>query len=420
MNSGLWRNRDFLKLWSGQTVSVFGSLITHTALPFTAVITLDAGPLEVGLLMAAGIVPGLLFGLAAGVWVDRLRRRPIMIWSDIGRAVVLCSIPIAFAFDSLTMGHLYAVAFVAGTLTIFFDVAYLTYLPTLVSKEELLEGNSKMAATASVSEAAAFSSAGWLVQLLSGPAAVLIDAVTFVISAVFVGAIRGPEAEPKASEEREGMRAEISEGVRAILRDPVLRTIAGANIVSDFSFRMLGGVFMVYVVNDLGFRPGVLGVIFAVGGISSLAGALVAGRAAARLGVGPAMTLGVTLMGVSMLFVPAATDASLVAVAFLVGQQVLGDGAYTVYEVNQVTLRQSITSHEVMGRVNAGMRISSMWAMLAGALVGGVVGELAGARLTLVIAACGLFVSGGWLALSPVWPLRVSPLHEVEIAPSEA
>jgi MFS family permease len=410
-------HRDFVKLWSAQTISVFGSLITHTALPFAAVIVLDAGPIELGALMAAAIMPGLIFGLVAGVWVDRIRRRPIMIWADIGRALVLCTVPIAYAFDALTMAQLLAVAFAAGSLTIVFDVAYLAYLPSLVTREQLLDGNSKTAATASVSEVVAFSSAGWLVQLLSGPAAVLIDSVTFLVSAAFLGAIRTPEPEPKPAADRAGMATEAREGIRAIMHDPVLRTIAGTNVVCDFSFRMFGAVFMVYVINTLGFEPGVLGVIFAVGGISSLGGALLAGRAARRFGLGPSMALGVALMGASMLFVPAATNASLLAVAFLVAQQVLGDGAYTVYDVNQVTLRQSITADETMGRVNAGIRISSMWAMLSGAIAGGILGEVAGVRATLVLSAAGLIVAAGWLVVSPVFPLRDTPMHEVKTNP---
>src|SRR5688572_13662707 len=164
---GLWRHPDFVRLWSAQTISVFGSLITGTAIPFTAILVLDASPREVALLAAANHVPGLIFGVAAGVWVDRLRRRPVMIAADLGRAALVTTIPLAYAFDALTIGHLYAVALSAGMLTIFFDVAYQSYLPTLVSRDELVEGNSKLAATASVSEFAGFSVSGWLVQVFS-------------------------------------------------------------------------------------------------------------------------------------------------------------------------------------------------------------------------------------------------------------
>jgi MFS family permease len=411
---GLWEHNDFLKLWAGETISVFGSLVGRTALPLTAIFVLDAGSLEVGLLIAADILPGLLFGLVAGVWVDRVRRRPIMIAADLASAAALVTIPVAYAFDALTIEQMFVVALAAGTAHIFFDVAYMTYLPSLVEKEHVLEGNSKMAASWSVAEVGAFSAAGWLVQLLSGPVTVLIDSVSFLVSAAFIGSIKKPEEAPTVAEQREPMFKEIRDGIGAIWHDPVLRAIAGSGVIIDFSFRMFGAVFLVYVTQDLGFEPGLLGLTFAVGGASSFVGAMLAGRSARAVGVGPAMVFGLLFMGGSMLFVPAATDASMLALAFLVAQQVFGDGAYTVYDVNAVTLRQSITPAAVLGRVNAGMRFSGLAAMLLGALAGGVLGEFVGERLTLMFAACGLFLAGVWLMVSPVWGTRRAAVVEVE------
>ncbi len=407
---GLWANNDFLKLWAGESISIFGSLMGRTALPFTAILVLDAGPLEVALLSATDVLPGLLLGLIAGVWVDRLRRRPIMIAADIGRAILLATIPFAYALDALTFGHLFVVGLGVGTLTIFFDVAYLTYLPTLVGKNQILDGNSKLAASSAIAEVGGFSAAGWMVQLLSGPATVLIDAVSFLVSALFVGTIKTPEPPPVAVKDRVGMRHEIAEGARHIWHDPILRAIAGTGMIIDFSFRMFGAVFLVYVTKDLGFEPGVLGLTFAVGGISSLVGAVFAGRAGVRLGIGPAMVLGVAAMGVSMFFVPAARDASILALGLLIGQQMFGDGAFTVYEINQVSLRQSITPEHVMGRVNAGIRFLGLGAMLAGALIGGVLGELAGERVALVAAGSGVLLAALWLSFSPVRRTRTAPV----------
>ena len=411
--TGLWAHDDFLKLWAGETISVAGTLIGKTAVPFTAILVLDAGSLEVGLLLAADILPGLLFGLAAGVWVDRVRRRPIMIAADLLSAGALVTIPIAYAFDALTIEQLFVVSLAAGTAHIFFDVAYMTYLPTLVEKEHVLEGNSKMAASWSVAEVGAFSAAGWLVQLITGPVTILIDAVSFVVSALFIGAIDKPEPVPPPPEERTSMRAEIVEGGRAIWHDPVLRAIAGSGVIIDFSFRVFGAVFMLYALN-LGFEPGVLGLTFAVGGVSSLVGALFATRAARALGLGPAMSFGLVLMGGSMLLVPAASEATAIGLGLLIGQQVMGDGAYTVYDINAVSLRQSITPERVLGRVNAGMRFSGLAAMLTGALAGGVLGEVMGLRLTLVLAGCGVLAAGIWLMASPVWGTRLTPVVEAE------
>ena len=188
----LRQNRDFFKLWSGQTVSVFGSLITRTALPFAAILTLHASPLLLGLLAAADLAPTLLIGLIAGAWVDRLRRRPLMIAADLGRALLLGSIPLAWLFGVLDIAQLLAVAFLAGTLTTLFEVAYLAYLPSVVGRAEVLEGNSKLAASESVAEAASFGLGGWLVQLFSAPLAIAIDAASFIVSAVSLAAIRRP------------------------------------------------------------------------------------------------------------------------------------------------------------------------------------------------------------------------------------
>lgn len=413
--TGLWKDGDFLKLWAGETVSIFGTLIGRTALSFTAVLALNASAFEVGLLVAMDIVPALLFGLIAGVWVDRLSRRLIMITADIGRAALLVTIPLAYALDSLTMGQLYVVAFGTGLLSVFFDVAYQSYLPALVSKEHLVEGNSKMAASASVAEVGGFSLAGLLVQLLKGPYTILVDSVSFVWSAAFIWRIRKAEPPVKATGEREGMFREIGEGGRALIGDPVLRSIAGATMVMDFSIRLIGAVYLLYATRNLGFEPGVLGVIFAVGGGTSLIGALFAGRWAKRFGVGRAMIGCLVVLGGAMLLTPAATDASVLALAFLIGHQ-FGDAFWTAYDINAMSLRQAITPNEVMGRVNAGMRFSGMGAALAGALAGGALGEIVGLRMTLVIGACGFFVAAGWLALSPVWSARQPALQELAVS----
>ncbi|HVP05993.1 MAG TPA: MFS transporter [Dehalococcoidia bacterium] len=403
--TGLWANSDFLKLWAGETVSLFGTLVGHAALMFTAVLVLHASPLEIGVLGAAELLPDVLFGLVAGVWVDRLRRRPIMVAADIGQFFLLVTIPLAYAFDALTIGQLLAVAFVSGTFHTFFHVSYWTYLPTLVEKDEIIEGNSKMAGTWAVAEVGAFGVSGWLVQALTAPVAILVDAVSFLASAAALVRIRKPEPAPRPAEERKGVRREIVEGGRAILGEPVLRATALAHAIAGFSFRMFGAVFLLYATQTLGFEPGVLGLTWAVGGAASLVGATFAGRAAARLGLGPAMTLGLAGMGAAMLLFPAAHDASIFALLLIIGQQ-FGDGLFVIWDVNQVSLRQAITPEHVLGRVNAGFRVAGQGAMLAGALAGGVLGELIGLRVTLVIASCGLLGAAGVVMLSPAWSAR--------------
>ncbi|MCC6778189.1 MAG: MFS transporter [Hyphomicrobiales bacterium] len=409
---GLWRHGDFVKLWAAQTISVFGSLITRTALPFAAILVLDATPLQIALLGVADIAPGILSGLVAGVWVDRMRRRPIMILADLGRAVALVSIPLAAAFDLLRIEHLYAVAFLTGILTTFFDVAYLSYLPSLLRRDELLEGNSKLAATNSVAEVGAFGLAGWLVQIFSAPIAILFDAISFVLSASLLRSIRTDEPEPERAPAEAGpdIRQEVTAGLRVLLRDPLLRALGGSSIALDFSFRIVGTVFLLFATRELGFQPGILGLIFAVGGVSSFVGAIVAGRVSGRLGIGPAMIVGLILTGVGQLFVPLAQSASLAAIALLVAQQLIGDGGATVYLINQVSLRQAVTPSQVLGRVNASIQFLGLVAMLLGALLGGVLGETVGLRATLVCGGAFSLLAGIALALSTVRHVRETPL----------
>ncbi len=410
---GLWRNQDFVKLWAGETVSVFGSLIGRTALHFTAILVLDARPYEMAVLLAAGIVPELIVGPVIGVWVDRLRRRPIMIAADLGRAALLASIPAAYAFDALSIEQLYGVAFLTGILTMCFGVAYRSYLPSLVRREELLEGNSKLTASDSVAEVGAFSVAGWLVQLFTGPVAIFIDAVSFLFSAFFVGLIKKSETQQASKTKREGMVREAAEGMRAIVRNPVLRATMVCESTTHLGFGMFGTVFGLYVIRVLDLEPGVLGMIYAVGGVSSVVGALVAGRAASRIGTGPAMVAGVAIIGSSMLLVPLAEGGVVVAAAFLVAQQ-CGDGGFVVYEINQMTLRQTITADRLLGRVNSGMDICAHSALLAGVLAGGLLGETLGLRGTLALGAGVMLFAALLLASSPVRALRETPSAPAE------
>ncbi len=406
---GLWAHPDFVRLWTAATISTFGSLLTRTALPFTAILALDASPFDLGLLAAAELVPGFAVGLVAGAWVDRLARRPILIGTDLGRAALLVTVPVAALAGVLSLGQLYVVAAVASVLTVCFDVAYQSYLPSLVRREELVEGNSKLTAAASVAEVTAFGSGGWLVQWLSGPITILLDAASFVWSALLVARIRTPKPPPAPSPEAPNLRREIGEGLRLVAGDPVLRALAGSNAVVNFGYRVVGTVFLLYVNQELGFGPGILGLIFALGGAGSLLGALAAGRLS-RFGAGPTMIAALALTGVGQGLVPLATGAGVAAVALLVLQQLVADPAATVYDINQVSLRQAITPERLLGRVNASVRVLEVGAMLLGALLGGLLGETVGVRATLVAGVAILFVAAVWLLLSPVRRLVSVPV----------
>lgn len=392
----LWRHSGFLRLWAGQSISVFGSVVGIAAMGFTAILFLHATPFQLGILSAARLLPGFLIGLAAGAWVDRLRRRPVLIAVDLGRAALLATIALAALFGTLRIEQLYAVTFLISLLTVFFDVAYQSYLPTLITREELTEGNSKLAATASVAEFGGFSVAGWLVERLTAPVTILIDAISFVVSALSVWWIRTPEPVPARSGHHD-MRAEIAEGLRTIRNDRLLRSLAVCSLSKDFFIGIYGALVLLYMTRGLGFNPGVLGVIFAVGGVSSFFGAMATPALARRFGPARSMIAGLLLFGVSILFVPVAQGATVASAILLTGQQLIGDGAITIHMINQVSVRQKIAPEGMLGRVNATSEFLRLGSSLAGSLAGGLLGEFAGVRTALFFGAFGVMLSTLWL-----------------------
>jgi MFS family permease len=414
--TGLWRHPDFLKLWVGQTISVFGSLVTTFALPVTAILLLKATPLQITLLSAAEYAPGLLVSFFAGAWVDRLRRRPILIAADLGRAALLGTIPAAALLGMLRIEQLYIVALLVSVLAVFFDVAYLSYLPTLVRRDELLEGNSKLQASASVAEVAGFGLGGVLVQALTAPGAILIDAVSFVVSAFSVAIIRRAEPPPAPAEEQSNAWREIGQGIRLLLSNPILRASAGASGTFNLFRNMVGVVIMLFFLRELALSPVILGLLAALGGVSAFVGALLAERLTRRWGLGRILLGGLALSGLAGLLVPLAGGPLLLVLGLLAASQLLGDGASIIYEINLTSLVQAMTPARVQGRVNASKRFIEWTAMLLGLLVGGLLGQTIGLRSTLFVAFAGELLAGGWLLCSPVRRMRDYPALEGEPA----
>ncbi len=397
---GLWRHADFLRLWSGQTFSVFGSMIGGTAMSFAAILFLKASPFQMGVISAMQTLPAFLIGLAAGAWVDRLARRPLMIAVDLARAAILLSVPLAAIFGLLRIEQLYLVTLLVSMLTIFFDVAYEAYLPGLVGKDEILEGNSKLSASAAVAEFGGFSIAGWLVQLLSAPYAVLVDAFSFVISALTLGRIRAREA-PRPPAEQPHLRREIQAGLRVVWEQPMLRASALSVLARELMGNLYGAQVVLYMSRGLGFDPGVLGMIWAVGGFSSFFGAVLVRRVSGWLGAGPAMALGLAVYALSMLCIPLASGASWVSALLLILQQ-LGDGFFVVYEVNRLSMQQSLVAEDILGRVNATFRFLALGGSLAGALLGGLLAEWIGVRTVLALGGAGVLLVALGIFLSPL------------------
>ena len=405
---GLWRHPDFLKLWAGQTVSLGGSLVSRIALPLVAIVTLEASPGEVALLRVADLVPGIMIGLFAGVWVDRLRRQPLMIWADVGRAVLLGSIPLAALVGRLRLEQLLVVVFAAGLLTALFEVAYHAYLPTLVMRDELVEGNSKLEASGAAVEIASFGLSGWLVQVLTAPLAVLVDAVSFAVSALCLGAIRTPEPPSHAPAADQTTWRAIREGLRLVFADPVLRALAGAHATLSFSIYLWLSMLLIFLTRDLGLQPIVYGVLFAIGGGCSLLGATFAERVERRLGLGPTLVLTLFVTSAGLLLVPLATGPFLLVVVLVAVQQ-LADGPATIFQIHERSLIQATVPTGSLGRVTASLRVLGWIAMLGGTVGGGLLGEAIGPRATMLVGALAALPAALWLVWSPVRCLRRLP-----------
>ena len=400
--TGLWRHRDFTKLWAGQTVSIFGTMLTRIALPLTALLTLNSSPLQQGFLQAVEGGPVLLAGLFAGVWVDRLRRRPVMIGADLARAALLFSIPVAAFAGALTMAQLYIVAAAAAVFTAFFDAAYPAYLPTLVGRERIVEGNAKLAASASVAEMGGFAAAGALVQFLSGPVAMLVDAVTFVISAFSLAWIRKQESEPQPKELRESATREAIQGLSVVWRDPTLRALVASSTTIRFAGGAFGAMYMLFAVRDLGLSPTAAGVIAGCGGLGSLAGSLLAEPALRRLGAKSTLIVGFAVGGAFQGLVPLAHGTTFRAGLFLLIAQIFGDALMTMAFVNDLSLRQLLVPDRLLGRVSATANVLGVVAMPVGALGGGIIGQLFSPRAALAAGALGLSLAAVWVAASPI------------------
>lgn len=400
--TGLWRHRDFTKLWVGQTVSIFGTMVTRIALPLTALLALDSSPLEQGFLQAIQAVPVLVVGLFAGVWVDRLSRRPIMIAADLARAALLLSIPAAAFAGALGMAQLYVVASTSAVFTALFDAAYPAYLPTLVGRDNIIEGNAKLTASASVAEMGGFSAAGVLVQFLSGPIALLIDAVTFMVSALSLGWIHTPEPPPQPKALRESAVREATEGLAVVWREPTLRALVACSTTIRLAGGAFGAMYMLFAVRDLGLSPTAAGIIAGCGGLGSLAGSMLAEPVLRRVGAKTTLVIGFALGGAFQGLVPLAHGTAIQAGLFLLAAQIFGDALMTMAFVNDISLRQMLVPDRVLGRVSATANVLGVVAMPIGALAGGIIGQLTSPRAALAAGAVGFSLAVLWVVMTPI------------------
>jgi len=403
----LWRHADFLKLWTGQTVSELGSVVTRTAVPLVALLVLGAGPTEMALLVVAGSLAVLLVGLFAGAWVDRLPRRPLLIASDALRAVLLLSIPAAYAAGALRMEQLYLVTFLEGCLGVLFSAAYPAYVPSLIGVDRVVEGNSKLATSSSLAEIGGPGLAGALVQFFSAPFAILVDAVSFAVSAISLILIRTPEPPRPPRTTTTAIRHEIVEGLALVRRHPVLFPIVMRSVVAHVAGSFYGVLYTIYLIDELHLPPLILGVVVSAGGVGSLVGSLFASRVIRALGLGPALIW--TAVGASALGIltPLAGGPILLATIMVLIPQLFGDGLQTIEGVAELSIIQGLSPDRVLGRVNATLEVFSHGiAYPIGALTAAAVAGVIGVRGGIFVGWAGMAISILFLVLSPLPRLR--------------
>jgi MFS family permease len=454
----LFRHPNYLKLWTAATVSLFGTQVSQIAIPFIAAVILQASPGEVGLLTTIEFLPFLLLTLPAGVWVDRFPKKRILVLGDLGRAVALLSIPIAVAFDGLTIWQLYVVGFINGCMTVFFDVADQSYLPTILERDELVEGNSKLQISQSSAQILGQPFGGGIIALLTAPVAILIDAASYLGSAGLILWIRetgrkagraiGGQAAAAATEaddaapspgsgtsvtteareadraptqtvaggEAGGMRSQIMDGLHYILRHEYLGNIAATTALSNLVGNIGFAIFPVYVYRELHLLPAAVGTIGGLAGAGVLLGALVASRVSARFGIGRTIIVTAALFGPINVLIPLATPE--LAFFFLSAALFMGGISNVVYNVAQVSLRQAITPEHFLGRMNATMRFLVWGTIPVGSLIGAGLSELVGVRTTIWISAILGFFAFLPVLFSKVRSIQTIPTEDPDAAPA--
>ncbi|MFE2111630.1 MFS transporter [Kitasatospora sp. NPDC059463] len=408
--------RDFRLLLSGAVAAQAGSQVTLVALPLVAVVELDATPFQVGLLTAAETAAFLLVGLPAGAWLDRMRKLPVLVRADVLRCLAVGSIPAAAALDVLGLLQLYLVALVTGVATVFFDVAHQSFLPVLLPRERLVAGNGAIETVRSSAQIAGPGLGGGLVQLLGAPLAIVADAAGYLLSAALLARIRAEEAPPEPEPGR-SLRADVAEGLRFVTRHPLLRVIAATTALSNLFGAVLMAVQTVFWVRVLELSPAAIGILLSVTAVGGLAGALCAGRLAARVGQARLIRLAPLVTAPFALLWPLAEGAA-GAVLFAVGGVAVLFGA-VVYNVAQVSFRQGLCPPRLLGRMNATMRFLVWGTLPLGALLGGAVADAAGPRAALWLCAAGFLVMPVPLLLSPLRGLRDLPPAPVDRAPDD-
>ncbi len=406
----LWSHKDFMRLWTSETIGAFGRQVTALALPTVAILILNAGPFEMGVLNGLEDLAFPLLGLFVGVWADRWRRRPMMVVANFGRMVAIGSIPLAFLLATLHLYMLYVVAFAVGTFTVFFDIAYQSYLPTLIDRADLVEGNSKLETSQSGARVVGPAIAGLLIQLAGAAKAIAADAFAFLTSAVLILSIKVHEPNPESAAERHFM-LELKEGARAVFGNDILRRIAACSATLNLGVGMFFAVFYLFAYQDLKLSPLILGLVLGVGSVGFVLGAVLASRILNAIGLGRTLALSIVISGIGLAAIPLAKYGP--PVPILIALWILSDAFIIVYNISQISFRQAITSDRLQGRMNATMRTSVYGTLPLGSFLGGIIGSYVGVVWTLVIGALVCTLAAVWITSASIISLRAIPQESV-------
>jgi MFS family permease len=416
--SPLLRETNFRRFWFGQTISVFGDQVTQLGVPLVAVLVLGADAAQMGTLLAVGLLPHLLFSLPAGAWLDRVRnRRRLMIAADIGRALLIASIPLAYLAGLLSMAQLYVVGFLAGSFAVVFDISWNTLLVAVVRREAFVQANALFSGSRALAFVGGPPLAGALVQALSAPIALVADALSFLGSAVFLGRIGAQE--PAIEIVQESMRTRLSTGLLFLARDPLMRpillSVATINLF-NFGFQAL---FILYVTTMLGVSPGLLGAALGAGAVGGVIGAVIATSVGRRLGLGGAYTLGCVVFPVPLVLVPLVTGPSEAILAMLFAVEFLAGLGVQILDVNAGAVITARTPDAIRARAGGAFRFINYGIRPVGAFLGGLLGGVFGVRETLFLVTIAASVGVLWLVRSPIPRLRDLP-EPAELGPVEA
>ena len=412
--SRLWRHPDFLKLWSGQTISVIGGEITVLALPTLAILQFHTSALVIGLLVGTQRLPFLVLTLFTGVLADRVRRRPLMIIADAGRAIALASIPLAFLVNTLTLAQLFVVALCMGIGNVLFDIAYLAYLPSLVGQTDIVEGNNKLNTSFSIAQLAGPGLGGVLVQAIGAARTMGINALSYVVSVLTLLWIREPEPLPRKVGAESSVMAELRDGIRLVFHHPLLRSLLAMMTTLSTAEQLAIPIYLLFFYRQLHLTPAEAGIIFAAIGVGALVGSFLSSRLVATLGLGRAMLVGVSGSPVGLAMIPLALF--LPPVPWLCFANFVAGVAITVMDIQQVSLRQSLTPSHLQGRMNATFR-TFFWGVgpLAN-FAGGFLADRVGFVPTFLIAAGVGLLPVAIVIATPIGRLR----SHLEVTPEQA